>query len=487
MKNINSNTVIIICLMLMTVLLNSQTYKIVDTNQTAAFDSLNSIIIPVSGQPFYGQDVNYSGNQPSYTDNGDGTISDNVTGLMWTKSPDLDRDGDIDYFDKVSFYDAPDSVSAMNSRNFLGYSDWRVPNIKEQYSLILFSGLDPSGYEGSSDALVPFIDTTYFDFGYGDEANNERIIDAQFVTTTLYVSTTMNGDETMFGVNLADGRIKGYPTGPMMGQTEDKQFYAYFVRGNTQYGINEFVNNTDGTITDNATGLMWAKDDSGYGLKWEDALSFAEASDLAGYDDWRLPNAKELQSIVDYTRSPDTSGSAAIDPLFNCTQITDEGGSTNYPFYWSSTTHENMTNGGNAAYLAFGEALGWMEQPPMSGNYVLLDVHGAGSQRSDPKVGDPAAYPHGFGPQGDVIRIYNYVRLVRDADFTPEAPSNASISVDGGFATVTWDTVQNVTYTIYSSADLENWSVEESGNTTGSWTGAVGTKKFFRITAVSAK
>jgi hypothetical protein len=42
-----------------------------------------------------------------------------------------------------------------------------------------------------------------------------------------------------------------------------------------------------------------------------------------------------------------------------------------------------------------------------------VDVHGAGSQRSDPKAGDPAMFPHGRGPQGDVIRIYNYVRLVR--------------------------------------------------------------------------
>ena len=56
-----------------------------------------------------------------------------------------------------------------------------------------------------------------------------------------------------------------------------------------------------------------------------------------------------------------------------------------------------------------------------------VDVHGAGAQRSDPKTGDPANYPFGFGPQGDAIRIYNYVRLVRDAsaptglnDITPE-------------------------------------------------------------------
>ena len=57
-------------------------------------------------------------------------------------------------------------------------------------------------------------------------------------------------------------------------------------------------------------------------MNWEDALAYAEDLDLAGYRDWRLPNAKELQSIVDYTRSPDTTSSAAIDPLFSASAIT---------------------------------------------------------------------------------------------------------------------------------------------------------------------
>lgn len=51
--------------------------------------------------------------------------------------------------------------------------------------------------------------------------------------------------------------------------------------------------------------------------------------------------------------------------------------------------------------------------PSGYGPYRLLDVHGAGAQRSDPKVGDPGAYPHGHGPQGDVIRINNYARCAR--------------------------------------------------------------------------
>jgi hypothetical protein len=48
-----------------------------------------------------------------------------------------------------------------------------------------------------------------------------------------------------------------------------------------------------------------------------------------------------------------------------------------------------------------------------STDYRYVDVHGAGAQRSDPKAGNAASFPHGRGPQGDVIRINNLVRLVR--------------------------------------------------------------------------
>jgi hypothetical protein len=165
---------------------------------------------------------------------------------------------------------------------------------------------------------------------------------------------------------------------------------------------------------------MWMQDDDGEGMVWEDALNYAESFSYANYDDWRLPNAKELQSILDYERAPSVTNSAAIDPLFSCSTIIDEGGEVNYPFYWTGTTHANWTEneGGAAAYVCFGEGLGWMESFPPGSGYTLMDVHGAGSQRSDPKTGDPANWPHGNGPQGDVIRIFNFVRLVRDVDST---------------------------------------------------------------------
>ncbi len=40
----------------------------------------------------------------------------------------------------------------------------------------------------------------------------------------------------------------------------------------------------------------------------------------------------------------------------------------------------------------------------------------AGAQRSDPKASNPADFPRGRGPQGDVVRINNFVRLVRGGD-----------------------------------------------------------------------
>ncbi|HPQ40600.1 MAG TPA: DUF1566 domain-containing protein [bacterium] len=413
-------------------------YTVIDTNQTACYDNDVEILCPNLGDAFYGQDSQYTSTVPQYQDNGDGTVTDLSTGLMWQKTPDQDGDGDLDSDDKLSFDDA---VAAAPGCQLAGYVDWRLPTIKELYSLMDFNGVDPSGASGTPPDLVPFIDTDYFDFVYGDEGTGERLIDAQYWSSTEYVSTTMGGDATAFGVNFADGRIKGYPSEPVGPPGEEFLMTSFvrFVRGNPSYGSNAFVDNGDGTVTDEATGLMWMKTDSGEGMAWEDALVYAESLEYAGYSDWRLPDAKELQSIVDYTRSPDTTGSAAIDPVFNVTAIIDEGGTTNYPFYWTGTTHINISDypGTFAAYVCFGEALGWM-QPPGGGSYILMDVHGAGAQRSDPKSGDPGSYPYGHGPQGDVVRITNYVRCVRSAepgpDPTPtpgECLNHGDVTLDG--------------------------------------------------------
>ena len=371
-------------------------YPIVDTRQLHAYDDAKAIEFPRPGERLFGQDAQYAGNQPSYRDNGDGTVSDLVTGLMWTKD-----------MDKLTYSDAVAGASRCDTG---GYSDWRLPSIKEMYSLIQFNGLDPDPGATDASGLTPFIEASVFNFQYGDPDRGERIIDSQFATTAINVSPVMDGRKGVFGVNLADGRIKCYPIESPRGA---KLFSVMYVRGNPQYGKNNFVDNGDGTVTDLATGLMWMKQDSLKGMDWPAALEYAGNLELAGFDDWRLPNAKELQSIVDYSRSPGATGSAAIDPVFEATGIKNAVGEKDFGWYWTGTSH--LTSRGyqnTAVYVCFGTSGGWMPDR-RTGDMRWMDVHGAGAQRADPKVGDASQFPYGRGPQGDVIRIENLVRCVR--------------------------------------------------------------------------
>lgn len=61
----------------------------------------------------------------------------------------------------------------------------------------------------------------------------------------------------------------------------------------------DFTLHNDGTVTHHRTGLMWMREPLNGTYTWEEALAQAEGSSYAGYTDWRLPNAKELDSIVE--------------------------------------------------------------------------------------------------------------------------------------------------------------------------------------------
>ena len=359
-------------------------YAVVDTGQDRCFSEEREIAYPRPGEAFYGQDAQILGLAPAYRDNGDGTVTDLHTGLMWQKTPDLKN--------KATFAQA---VAGARACRLAGHDDWRLPSIKELYSLIDFRGYSARTAAQSK----PYVDTVFFGFAWGDEAKGERLIDAQYWSSTEYVGTTMRGNPTVFGVNFADGRIKGYPKVSPRG--EMRQFVRY-VRGNPKYGVNDFADNGDGTVTDRATGLTWQKADSGKPMSWKEALAYAQALTLAGRSDWRLPNAKELQSLVDYTRAPDATSparrGAAISPVFSV--------SSTEAWCWTGTTHLENRTCGFAVYLCFGQAMGQM-------NGVKMNVHGAGAQRSDPKTGTPALWEQGNGPQGDEVRIQNYVRCVR--------------------------------------------------------------------------
>jgi len=111
-----------------------------------------------------------------------------------------------------------------------------------------------------------------------------------------------------------------------------------------------------GTVTDNVTNLRWQKCSAGLSgatcatgtaatYQWDgpttSAISYCETLSFGGFTDWRLPNTKELSSLVD-----DTRVNPSIDPLFPNTQ-------TSSPFYyWSSTTYAGST--ASAWHVNFG-------------------------------------------------------------------------------------------------------------------------------------
>jgi len=130
-------------------------FVVTDAMQTQYFDNEGNVIeAPVPGELFYGQDAQYQGVLPSYTDNGDGTVTDNNTGLMWQQTPPAD---------KMFYSDAKEYARILKLG---GYNDWRLPTVKESFSIAMLDGkLNPD----DTSLAVPYIDSDYFDFFY-DEA-----------------------------------------------------------------------------------------------------------------------------------------------------------------------------------------------------------------------------------------------------------------------------------------------------------------------------
>lgn len=351
-------------------------YTLVETGQGICYNADGEKIeCPAEGEAFYGQDAQFTAAAFNYADNGNGTITDNVTGLMWEQRSDTTARG------------WADAQSYCEDLSLASYDDWRTPSLTELFSISDFG----SGW--------PYIDMNYFDLI--TENGQDKL--EQYWANNYYVAGVANGMQSAFGVNHATGHIKAYPDGADGGQRSGK--YVRCVRGD-EYLVNDFVDNGNGTITDHATGLMWLQDDSGEGIDWEAALAYANDFSFAGYDDWRVPNVKELQTIVDYSGLY-----PAIDPTYF--NITDEDA-----YFWTSTSayfSPNTPGYYYGWYVAFGYALDG------EGN----DSHGAGAVRFDTKAeGGPA----GEEPE----RVYNYVRLVRGGNVieTPEGDPMADDSVE---------------------------------------------------------
>ncbi|HEX7186452.1 MAG TPA: DUF1566 domain-containing protein [Thermoanaerobaculia bacterium] len=321
----------------------------------------------------------------SYTDNGDGTITDNNTGLMWEKKGDNGglHDKDNGYVwsgtgTQETIWDWLDDINAEGGAGFAGYNDWRIPNAKELQSLVNFQNAPPM---------------TSAAFNGGCVAGATVLTGSCTAVTNYWSSTTWARSTGMaWGVSFYEGLLYPYdkaaglrvravrggssgPTAfPATGQTttytankNDGIPGAVAVPddGTVQAGAPlSFTDNGNGTITDNNIGLVWEKkSDDGNRLHdkdnyywWSgngdqetiwDWLEDVNREGFGGYSDWRVPNARELLSIANF------QSQWAVSPAFqnNCvpgaTVLT--GSCTFQSAYWTSTTR--VSSGFEAWYV----------------------------------------------------------------------------------------------------------------------------------------
>lgn len=344
-KNISvlvSMTLIALIIMFSGFMVQAGAYAVPDTGQTKCYGTTGTEI-SCAGT---GQDGEYSINHMTYTDNGNGTVTDNVTGLMWQKEDD---NKDYNPYLASGTYHAyynPSSQSVCGSLSLGGYSDWRLPTIKELIDLTDF-GIPFSGVS---------INSTYFPNTKG--GGNE------------YWSSTINNGAEDYGAYTGTSKWQSYGYGDGIGSSYR---YVRCVRG--AQSSPSFTKNGDGTVTDNVTGLMWQSEGYGTGyhdsdgqyyttsyVDWTGALTYCKNLNLGSQTGWRLPNIKELVSIVDFSYSIPTS---ILDSIYYTTYFTNNAIS-----FFSSTTDSSNTinnlgiNGGRSTLSYFKTGIAQIDTGP---------------------------------------------------------------------------------------------------------------------------
>ena len=273
----------------------------------------------------FGEDNDYEAvpNQPSYTDNENGTITDNRTGLMWVK------DGNSTGCNNGNPLTWEEALSFCEGLDYAGYSDWRLPNRRELMSIVdygeqlpainttYFPNTKSEAYLSSTPASNGCV--WYIGFDHGSMGNVPP------TCSGLYVRSVRAG---------CSGMIPPPQEAHPLPDTGQEQSYTETFGEDNDYIAPQpsYTDNGDGTITDDNTGLMWVKDGNSAGcnngnpLTWEEALSFCEGLDYAGYSDWRLPNIRECESI-------ENAGESS--PVIKTTYFPN----TVSNYYWSSTTN----------------------------------------------------------------------------------------------------------------------------------------------------
>ena len=261
-----------------------------DTGQNLCYDWTDIMECPDEGEDFYGQDAHYTINTPDLTDNADGTVSDDLTGLIWEQKTEENEPDNFTYDDALTYCD--DLTLGNNSV-------WRVPTRNEYSTILNYADVSPS------------LDTDYFPY-FNSTGSNP----AYYWTSSEY----HDDSSQVWVLRLAFGLLDKRPKTPDI-------YRVRCVSGNT-LPVSSYTDNGNSTVTDSATGLMWEQKSTGNKdntYTWKDALAYCEELLLGGHDDWRLPNPKEFERLVDLD-----SNSPAID--------TTHFPNTNNALYWTSTT-----------------------------------------------------------------------------------------------------------------------------------------------------
>jgi hypothetical protein len=185
--------------------------------------------------------------------------------------------------------------TTLNSQNFGGYSDWRLPTIKELSSLI----------DSNIPVPGPSINTFYF-----PNTNNSSL---SYWSAIPCVADTTRAWIVSFYESVVNRLLKSNGR------------FLRAVHGGENGSSGDFIDNGDGTATDNDKGLIWQKDTAPGIYNWQQALYYCDNLILGGHDDWRLPDRNELQTLVDYSR-------------YNPSIDTGFFSNTEPGAYWSSTT-----------------------------------------------------------------------------------------------------------------------------------------------------
>jgi hypothetical protein len=321
--------------------------RLPDTGQTSTYDS-----------PVPGTDAEYAIDPPAYTDNGDGTVTDRVTGLVWQR---LDG-GEMTYSNAVLH-------AATNTLGGVPAGTWRLPSIHELASLLVHYRENPS------------FDTTHF-LSAGGNADYWWSRD-RLVTDPTRVWCANSG-----------GGVGPKPPSETLSAGGAFRYHARLVRGPLPPSvspIHRFLDHGNGTVTDLDTGLMWQQVGPATALTWTNALLYAGHLVLGGFGDWRLPNIKELRSLNDET----LAGPSLATNFFPDARSAR---------YWSSTTQNNRST--NAWFAEFVNGL--TSQAAKAGSNWVRAVRGPGAVAPPTLTPVPPA-PGGslrLAVQGDSGRLY---------------------------------------------------------------------------------